>query len=81
MIVQKDKETKLNWIMIRLTATKNVIYTGVLVKGKTEAKNFGNKEENVSVTAGKLEKKEWKKNTLKIRFEKEEEGKKLLKVI
>lgn len=51
------------------------------MKGKTEAKNFGNKEENVSVTAGRLEKKEWKKNTLKIRFEKEEEGKTLLKVV
>ena len=58
-----------------------MIYTGVLVKGKTEAKNFGNKDENVSITAAKLENKEWKKNVLKIKFEKEDEGKKLLKVI
>ena len=53
--IQKDKETKVNWIFVSLSATKNKIFTGVLVKGKSEIKTFG-KPENISLTAAEVKK-------------------------
>ena len=36
--------------MIRLIATKNPIITGHLIKGKSEVKKLGNKDENVTLS-------------------------------
>lgn len=76
--LQKDKETKVNWIFVSLSATKNKIFTGVLVKGKSEIKTFG-KPENISLTAAEV-KKEVEKHVLKLQFETKDEAEKLVKV-
>lgn len=76
--LQKDKETKVNWIFVSLSATKNKIFTGVLVKGKSEIKTFG-KPENISLTAAEV-KKEVEKHVLKLQFETKDKAEKLVKV-
>lgn len=44
VVLQQDKEKKVDWVIVRLCATKNPIVTGFLVKGKSEIKKLGNKD-------------------------------------
>ena len=77
IILQEDPENNRNWVIARLSATKNTITSGLLIKGKSEVKMMGGKEENASITMlflGKDSSPE--KHTLKIQFEKPEDGKK-----
>lgn len=50
VLIQQDLNKTISWMTIRLAATKNSIVTGYLVKGKSEVKRIGNKDENVTVS-------------------------------
>ena len=50
VVLQMDEQINVSWITLRLSATKNNIFSGIFVKGKSEIRHFGEKEENVFLT-------------------------------
>ena len=53
---------------VRLLATKNSIITGLIIKGKTEAKHFGKKDENVVISLLVIDGKKQEKQIIKVQF-------------
>lgn len=66
VMVGRDKETKVRSITIRLMATKHNIFTGFIVKGKSEIKKFGKKDENICMTSADAKK--FEKHRLRFKF-------------
>ena len=56
IVVQEEIEKKLNWMVVRLPATKNTILSGLIMKGKSEVKKMGAKDENATISIAKLNK-------------------------
>lgn len=78
IVVSQDKDKKNSWLTVRLTATKNPIMTGIIVKGKSDVKHINKKEENVMISLLVVENKKQEKQILKIQLETAEAGKKLV---
>lgn len=76
VVIQSDEAKKLNWVIVRLPATKNAIVSGLLIKGKSEVKHLGSKTENVMVSALVVKDKISEKQVLKIQFQSPEDGSK-----
>lgn len=49
VVLQRDRKTGLSILVVRLSATKHEIFTGVLV-GKSAVRRINNKKENLEVT-------------------------------
>ncbi len=50
-MITQDLGSQLYYISIQLPATKKSIYTGLLVKQKSQVKHLNNKKENVEISA------------------------------
>lgn len=46
-VLQYDPKTQLTYLVIRLLATKHSIFTGYVLKGKSEVRVLNKKEENL----------------------------------
>ncbi len=46
-VLQYDPKTQLAYLVIRLLATKHSIFTGYVLKGKSEVRVLNKKEENL----------------------------------
>jgi hypothetical protein len=79
-VQQDNTEKRFTWIYARLAATKNIIFSGILIKDKCEVKSFSGKEQNVSLVAAKVGEK-LEKSTLKIQFENPDQGRAFIKVV
>ena len=51
VVLQKDPKAEVTLLIVRLTATKNNIFTGVVMPSISEIRTLNNKDENVEVSA------------------------------
>lgn len=69
-ILQYDEKSKIHVLVIRLSATKNSIFTGLILEGKSEARNINGKNENIEVSAFVIKKgKPTEKDRLKLQVQ------------
>jgi hypothetical protein len=47
VVLQHDEKNDSFFLIVRLTATKNPIFTGFVLKGKSEVRVINNKDENL----------------------------------
>ena len=82
VVVQNDEKSQTFYLIVRLSATKNPIFTGYLLEGKSEVRILNNKPENIEVSAFVLSKgKKAEMNRVKLQIDTADNGKELFDVI
>lgn len=79
--VIQDLEKKLYWVHVKNQGVFTHKYAGLLVKGQSEIKKFGGKQENVVVSVYAMENTKPKQLIFKIQFEDSKQSDKFIEVV
>ena len=76
VVVQHDEKANVFYLVVRLSATKNPIFTGYILEGKSEVRTINNKPENMEVSAFVISKgKKAELNKVKLQIDTADNGK------
>jgi hypothetical protein len=79
VVLQHDEKDGVVYLLVRLTATKNTIFTGYILEGKSTVRVLNNKEENLEISAFVISKgKKAELNGIKLQLDTSASGKDLL---